>query len=59
MYKSNLQKVVQYLEGKLEIYDGKHKEVIKTWDEAWDEMRFLGYQPDDASSIKSYIREVL
>lgn len=59
MYIENLLKVIQYLEGKLEIYDGKHDLVINTWQDAWDEMMFLGYDPQNASSIKRYIKQEL
>lgn len=55
MYKSNLKKVIEYLKGNLDIYDGNHEEVVNTWNQAWDEMKWLGYNPENANSIANYI----
>ena len=59
MYKKLLMLVIEYLEGKIDIYDGNYSHVIDTWNNAWDEMKFMGYNPQDSESIKKYIREQL
>ena len=55
MYWQNLRKVIDYLNGKIDIYDGNHQETIKAWNSAWDEMTFQGFQPDSANGIRQYI----
>jgi hypothetical protein len=49
--------VIDYLEGRIDIYDGEHEETIKAWNDAWDEMIWQGFEPDTAAGIKKYIRE--
>ena len=56
-YWDRLREVVDYLEGKIDIYDGEHEETIKAWDSAWDEMIWQGIKPDSAAGIKKYIVE--
>lgn len=57
--KELLMQVIDYLNGKIDIYDGKHQSVLIAWDDAWSEMKYLGYNPESASSIQSYIRKEL
>lgn len=57
--KQKLLTVIDYLEGKIDIYDGMHGDVIQAWDAAWDEMRYMGCKPDSVSGIKQYIKEQL
>jgi hypothetical protein len=57
--RNRLQTVIEYLEGKVDIYDGKHGDVISAWDYIWDEMKWAGYDPESASDIKRYIWERL
>lgn len=59
MYKKNLQMVIKYLKGEIDIYNGTHECVIKTWNQAWDEMNFLGYNPQTINGIQRYIAEQL
>ena len=59
MYKKNLRIVIEHLQGKVDIYDNKHNDVIKTWDNAWDEMKWMGYNPESVDGIKKYIKEQL
>jgi len=59
MYKSNLKKVIEYLRGKIDIYDGKHEKVLNTWNQAWDEMNYMGYNPQTIEGIQRYITEQL
>lgn len=54
-----LQIVIDYLEGRTEIYDGKHTDVLATWNDAWDEMKYLGYNPETAEGIRRYIKKEL
>ena len=59
MYKNHLKMVIKYLEGEVDIYNGKYNDVINTWNLAWDEMKFLGYNPENPNSIKNYIKREL
>lgn len=59
MYKKNLMLVIKYLKGEIDIYNGKYQNVINTWNQAWDEMNFMGYNPQTAEGIKKYITEQL
>lgn len=52
-----LREVVDYLEGRIDIYDGKHEKTINAWENAWDEMLWQGIEPDTAAGVKKYIRE--
>lgn len=54
-YWDRLEQVADYLEGKTDIYNGKHNEVINTWNNAWDEMAYQGFAPDKASGVRKYI----
>ena len=56
--KAKLSMVVDYLEGKVDIYNGQYKDVISAWDNVWDEMLYMGYNPLSASDIKKYINEL-
>lgn len=56
MFQVLLLEVVDYLEGKFDLYDGRHNGAVKVWDNAWDEMRTLGYNPETAAGIRAYIR---
>lgn len=58
-YKQGLELVIAYLEGKVDIYDGNHPGAIRIWDEAWDEMKFLGYNPETVDGIKAYMKNEL
>lgn len=55
MYKRNLKLVIKYLKGEIDIYNGQYQEVIQTWNQAWDEMKWMGYNPESADSIANYI----
>lgn len=57
--KELLMQVIDYLNGKIDIYDGKHQGALIAWDDAWSEMKYLGYNPESASDIKAYIRNEL
>lgn len=59
MYKKNLMLVVKYLKGEIDIYNGKYQSVIDTWNQAWDEMNFMGYNPQTVEGIKGYIKDQL
>ena len=59
MYKNNLMLVIKYLKGEIDLYNGKYQNVINTWNQAWDEMKFMGYNPQTAEGIKKYITEQL
>lgn len=49
--------VVDYLNGKTDIYAPGYGRVVNVWNDAWDEMRYMGYNPESATSIKRYIAE--
>ncbi len=59
MYKNNLMLVIKYLKGEIDIYDGKHENVIMTWNDAWDEIIYTGYNPQTVEGIQKYIKEQL
>ena len=59
MYKNNLMLVIKYLEGEIDIYNGEYDNVINTWNNAWDEMKWMGYNPQTVEGIKRYITEQL
>jgi hypothetical protein len=56
-YWDRLQEVIDYLEGRIDIYDGQHAATIETWNSAWDEMVWQGFEPDTVAGIKKYIAE--
>ena len=57
--KNNLMLVIKYLKGEIDIYNGQYENAINTWNEAWDEMNFMGYNPQTVEGIKKYIRDQL
>jgi len=57
--KKHLQNVIDYLNGKIDLYNGEYEKSIKVWSEAWDEIRFLGYNPSTIQGIQKYIKEQL
>ncbi len=59
MYKKNLMLVIEYLEGKIDIYNKNYNHVVKTWEQAWDEMVWMGYNPESVAGIQRYINENL
>ena len=59
MYKNNLRLVIKYLKGEIDLYNGNYNDAINVWNQAWDEMNFMGYNPQTAEGIKKYITEQL
>ena len=57
--KNHLQNIINYLEGKIDLYNGEYEKSIKVWNQAWDEMRFLGYNPSTIQGIQKYIKQQL
>lgn len=55
MYKNNLRLVIKYLKGEIDLYNGNYNDAINVWNQAWDEMKWLGYNPENANSIANYI----
>ena len=55
MYVKNLVMVILYLEGEVDIYNGEYESVVATWDQVWDEMIYLGYDPECPESIRRYL----
>lgn len=54
--KEKLLTVIDYLDGKIDIYDGNHQDVIQAWNAAWDEMRYMEVDSASISGIRQYIR---
>ena len=54
-YWERLEQVIDYLNGKVDIYDGQHNDTVKAWNSAWDEMVWQGFKPDSVVGIKQYI----
>ena len=59
MYKKNLMLLIDYLEGKIDIYNKNYNYIVEFWEQVWDELVFMGYNPQNPTSIKKYIREQL
>ncbi len=51
--------VIKYLKGEIDIYNGEYQNVIDTWNNAWDEMVWMGYNPESVAGIQRYINENL
>ena len=41
-YFDRLREVIDYLEGRVDIYDGQHAKTVSAWDSAWNEMVWAG-----------------
>ena len=59
MYKYHLKLVIKYLKGEIDIYNGNHNETVNVWNQAWDEIQYMGYNPGTIAGISKYIREQL
>jgi hypothetical protein len=59
MYKRNLKLVIKYLEGEIDIYNKDYINVVEFWEQVWDELSFMGYNPQNPNSIRKYIKEQL
>lgn len=53
--KRHLYNVIDYLNGKIDLYNGQYEKSINVWNQAWDEMKYMGYNPETAQGIKKYI----
>ena len=56
--KIKLNVVIEYLNGKTDIYNGNYQDVITVWNNVWDEMLYMGYNPESISDIKRYMSEL-
>lgn len=54
----HINKIIQYLEGRLDIYNGEHDKTVQIWDSVWGEMLFMGLNPHSINDLKQYISEV-
>ena len=57
--KKHLNNVIDYLNGKIDLYNGQYQKTIEVWNEVWDEMKWMGYNPETVTGIKKYITEQL
>jgi len=57
--REHLQNVIDYLNGKIDLYNGQYNRSIEVWNDVWDEMKWMGYNPENVNSIKKYISEQL
>jgi hypothetical protein len=57
--KQHLQNVIDYLNGKIDLYNGQYNRSIQVWDQVWDEIRYMGYDPQTVKGINKYISEQL
>ena len=57
--KKHLQNVINYLKGNIDLYNGQYEKSIQIWNEVWDEMKWMGYNPQSAKDISKYINEQL
>lgn len=56
--KHHINKIIRYLQGTLDIYNGEHNKTLHLWDTIWDEMKFIGLNPESVKDLKQYVREV-
>ena len=54
-YKEHLETVIDYLNGKVDIYNGEHNKTIEVWNDFWDKMKWQGFEPDTVKGIQKYI----
>lgn len=57
--KKHLQNIVDYLNGKIDLYNGNYEKSIMLWNQVWDELKFMGYNPETTQGINKYIKEQL
>lgn len=57
--KQHLQNVIDYLNGNIDLYNGQYNRSIQVWDQVWDEMKWMGYDPQTVKGINKYISEQL
>lgn len=57
--REHLQNIIDYLEGKIDLYNGQYNKSIQVWENVWDEVKYMGYKPDTIHGIKKYIAEQL
>lgn len=57
--KQHLQNVIDYLNGNIDLYNGQYNKSIQVWNQVWDEIRYMGYDPQTVKGIKKYISEQL
>lgn len=56
---AHLHLVIDYLNGKTDIYNGDYEDTVVAWDNVWLEMQFKGYNPEKPEGIRAYIAEQL
>ena len=57
--KKHLLNVIDYLNGKIDLYNGQYNQSIQVWESVWDEIQYMGYKPDTVKGIQKYISEQL
>lgn len=55
--KYHINKIIRYLQGTLDIYNGEHNKTLQLWDTIWDEVKFMGLNPESVKDLKQYSRE--
>ena len=51
--------IVDYLEGKIDIYNKDYNHIVDFWEQVWDELAYMGYNPQSPDKIRRYIKEQL
>ena len=47
--------IILYLQGNLDIYNGEHERTIQVWNSIWDEMKYMGLNPESVKDLKRYM----
>ena len=55
----NLRLVIKYLNGELDIYKDGYENVVNTWNQVWDEIVFMGCDPNSVEGIEEYMDKQL
>lgn len=56
-FRNGLLLVVAYLRGEVDIYNSGSgcAWAVEIWNDAWDEIKFLGFDPETVDGIKGYL----
>ena len=50
--------IILYLQGSLDIYNGEHERTIQVWNNIWNEMKYMGLNPESIKDLKRYMMGV-
>lgn len=53
-----IEKIIEYLKGKIDIYTKEYFSIVLFWDKIWDEMKWMGYDPESVRDLRKYAEEL-